>query len=321
MKRKLIRIFIVVVSVAIITGIELSADVQQHLVQEGDTLWGLSRKYKVPLKSIIQANSIQPTKRLQIGEKILIPGGLAQEVWYKVKPGDTLTSIARRHNVKWRDLQKVNGISSPDHLQIGAKIRIQGDNKLPRSVSPTREIWYSVKAGDTLTGIAHRHNVKWRDLQKVNGISSPDHLQIGAKIRIPNGKPPIAFAHPLHIPLVVTSRYGYRYHPITRRYQLHEGIDFRAAIGTRVYASRAGKVIFAGPNNGYGKVIGIEHEDNFTTWYGHLSRIRVRVGQTVPQGKIIGLSGNTGISTGPHLHFEIRYKGRSENPTHHITIP
>ena len=261
MKRKLIRIFIVVMSVATITGVELSADVQQHLVQEGDTLWGLSRKYKVPLNSIIQANSIRPTKQLQIGEKILIPGGLAEEVWYKVKPGDTLTSIARRHNVKWRDLQKVNGISSPHHLQIGAKIRI------------------------------------------------------------PNGKPPIAFAHPLQIPLVVTSRYGYRHHPVTRRYQLHEGIDFRAAIGTRVYASRAGKVIFAGPNNGYGKVVGIEHEDNFATWYGHLSRIRVRVGQTVTQGKVIGLSGNTGISTGPHLHFEIRYKGRSENPTHHITIP
>ena len=321
MNRKLIRIFIVIVSVAIITGVELSADVQQHLVEKGDTLWGLSRKYKVPLKSIIQANSIQPTKRLQIGEKILIPGGLAEEVWYKVKPGDTLASIARRHSIEWQDLQRINAISSPRRLQIGAKIRIQINNKLPKSVSPTQEIWYFVQAGDTLTGIAHRHNVKWRDLQRVNGISSPRRLQIGAKIRIPDGEPPIAFAHPLRIPLVVTSRYGYRHHPITRRYQLHEGIDFRAATGTRVYASRAGKVIFVGRRNGYGKVVGIEHEDDFTTWYGHLSRIRVRVGQTISQGKVIGLSGNTGISTGPHLHFEIRYKGRSENPTHHITLP
>ena len=321
MKRKLIRVFLVILSVVIISGMELSAGGQQHLVQKGDTLWGLSRKYKVPLKSIIQANSIQSTKRLQIGEKILIPGGLVEEVWYQVKPGDTLASIARRHSVEWQDLQRINAISSPRHLQIGRKIRLQGGNKLPTPGRPTREAWYSVRPGDTLSSIAHRHNVEWRDLQRVNGISSPRHLQIGRKIRIPNGEPPFAFAYPLRIPLVVTSAYGHRHHPVTRRYQLHEGIDFRAAVGTRVYASRAGKVIFAERRNGYGKVIGIEHEDDFTTWYGHLSRIRVKVGQTVAKGKVIGLSGNTGISTGPHLHFEIRYKGRSENPTNHITIP
>ena len=70
MKRKLIRICIVVIAVVTLCGGELNARGHQHLVQKGDTLWGLSRKYKVPLKSIIQANSIQPTKRLQIGEKL-----------------------------------------------------------------------------------------------------------------------------------------------------------------------------------------------------------------------------------------------------------
>ena len=240
--------------------VELNAGGHQHQVQKGDTLWGLSRKYKVPLKKIIQANSIQPTKRLQIGEKLLIPGAPVEGVWYRVKAGDTLWSIARRHNVEAHDLQRINGISSPRRLQIGTRLRIQRDDSL-------------------------------------------------------------SFGNPLRVPLVVTSKYGYRPHPVTRRYQRHEGIDFRASTGTRVYASRAGRVIFAGRRGGYGKLIGIEHEDDFTTWYGHLSRIRVRVGQTVTKGKVIGLSGNTGISTGPHLHFEIRYKGRSENPTNHITIP
>lgn len=94
MKRKLIRIFIVVISVLAIFGGELNARGHQHLVQKGDTLWGLSRKYKVPLKSIIQANSIQPTKRLQIGEKLLIPGAPVERVWYRVKAGDTLSGIA-----------------------------------------------------------------------------------------------------------------------------------------------------------------------------------------------------------------------------------
>ena len=259
MKRKLIRIFIVVVSVATISGAELNAGGHQHQVQKGDTLWGLSRKYKVPLKKIIQANSIQPTKRLQIGEKLLIPGAPVEGVWYRVKAGDTLWSIARRHNVEPQDLQRINGISSPRRLQIGTRLRIERGS--------------------------------------------------------------LGFGNPLRVPLVVTSKYGYRPHPVTRRYQNHEGIDFRASTGTRVYASQAGRVIFAGRRGGYGKLVGIEHADDFTTWYGHLSRIRVRVGQTVTKGKVIGLSGNTGISTGPHLHFEIRYKGRSENPTNHITIP
>ena len=260
MKRKLIRIFLTVISVVAIFGAELNAGGHQHQVQKGDTLWGLSRKYKVPLKKIIQANSIQPTKRLQIGEKLLIPSASVEGIWYRVKAGDTLSGIASRHNVDWQDLQRINGISSPRTLQIGTRLRIQQD--------------YS-----------------------------------------------FGFGNPLRVPLVVTSKYGYRPHPVTHRYQHHEGIDFRASTGTRVYASQAGRVIFAGWRGGYGKLVGIEHEGDFTTWYGHLSRMRVKVGQTVTKGKVIGLSGNTGVSTGPHLHFEIRYKGRSENPTNHIAIP
>ena len=259
MKRSLIHIFITFLFIIGFVGIQSAHSVQQHLVQKGDTLWGLSRKYKVPLKSIAQVNKIKLTKRLQIGEKLLIPGTATQDAWYVVKAGDTYSSIARRYNLEWQDLQRANGIP-------------------PRS------------------------------------------LQIGTRIRIPNGGDSITFANPLRIPLVVTSKHGYRRHPVTGRYQMHEGIDFRAATGTRVYASRAGKVIYAGRKGGYGKVVGIEHEDDFTTWYGHLSRIRVKTGQWVSQGKVVGLSGNTGISTGPHLHFEIRYKGRSEKPTQYLTI-
>ena len=261
MKSKLVHIFIFAVFMMALSGVGLDAGVQQHLVKKGDTLWGLSRQYKVPLKSIAQANSIRATKRLRIGERLLIPGGAPVEgVWYQVKAGDTLWGIARKHNVEPQDLQRINGISSPRRLQIGRRIRIQEDSSL-------------------------------------------------------------GFGKPLRVPLIVTSKYGYRSHPVTRRYQRHQGIDFRAATGTRVYASKAGRIIFAGNKGGYGKTVGIEHDDDFTTWYGHLSRIRVEVGQRVTKGKVIGLSGNTGVSTGPHLHFEIRYKGRSENPTNHITIP
>ena len=262
MKRNLIHVFTTVLFIVALAGTKSNAGGQQHLVQKGDTLWGLSRKYKVPLKSIAQANRIKLTKRLQIGEKLLIPGTSTQDTWYFVKAGDTLWNISRRYNVELKDLQRVNGISS----------------------------------------------------------ARSQYLQIGTRIRIPNGEDSFTFANPLRVPLVVTSKYGYRPHPVTGRYQMHNGIDFRAATGTRVYASRDGKVIFAGRKGGYGKIVGIEHEDDFTTWYGHLSRIKVKSGQWVSQGKVIGLSGNTGISTGPHLHFEIRYKGRSEKPTQYLSI-
>ena len=261
MKRRLIHILIAVLFVVTPFGIARAAGFQQHLVQKGETLSEIAQKYKVPLKSIIQANSLKSAHRIRTGRTLRIPG-------------EALTFEDR---------------------------------------------WYKVKAGDTLWSIAHRHKVEVRDLQRINGISSPRSLQIGRMIRI-NARGP-GFGKPLRVPLVVTSKYGYRPHPVTGRYQHHAGIDFRAAIGTRVYASKAGRVIFAGRRGGYGKIVGIEHEGNFTTWYGHLSRIRVKVGQTVSQGRVIGLSGNTGISTGPHLHFEIRYKGRSEKPTKYITIP
>ena len=261
MKRRLIYIFTVVLFVVALFGTAFAAGFQQHLVQKGETLSEIAQKYKVPLNSIIQANSIKSAHRIRTGRTLRIPGETLgfENIWYKVQPGDTLFSIGRRHNIEWRDLQRINGISSPRSLQIGRMIRVS----------------------DSRPG----------------------------------------FAKPLRIPLVVTSKYGYRPHPVTGRYQHHAGIDFRAATGTRVYASKSGRVIFAKWKGGYGKLVGIEHAGNFTTWYGHLSRISVKVGQTVSQGKVIGLSGNTGISTGPHLHFEIRYKGRSEKPTKYITIP
>ena len=93
-----------------------------------------------------------------------------------------------------------------------------------------------------MSGIASRHNVDWQDLQRMNGISSPRTLlQIGTRIRIQRDNS-FSFGNPLRVPLVVTSKYGYRPHPVTLGYQRHEGTDFRASTGTRVYASRAGRV-------------------------------------------------------------------------------
>ena len=90
--------------------------------------------------------------------------------------------------------------------------------------------------------------------------------------------------------------------------------DLAAPVGTPVYATGEGKVIFAGWQSGYGNLIKGQHELGTETRYGHLSKIKVKVGQKVSQGSLIGAMGNTGRSTGPHLHYEVRVNGRAVNP-------
>ena len=113
---------------------------------------------------------------------------------------------------------------------------------------------------------------------------------------------------------VITCKYGYRTHPVTKKYKLHTGIDLRASTGTKVYAANKGTVTTSGYSSAWGHYIIINHGGGYTTLYAHLSRRNVSKGATVKQGDVIGLSGNTGYSTGPHLHFEINKNGSSYDP-------
>ena len=233
-----------------------------HRVRKGDTVWDIARKYKVPHNAILKANQIQSEKRIHIGKKLFIPGGLPEHkygTWYRVKHGDTLSRIAVNHGI-------------------------------PVS------------------------NLVWR-----NRLKSADYLQANQKIFIPNLHPS-NFSPPMRIKLVLTSGYGYRRHPILKKRMFHYGLDFRARKGTRVYASKSGKVIRSGWRSGYGNYVLIKHAEGFETLYGHLYIIRVKNKQHVKQGQIIALSGNTGRSTGPHLHFEIRKNGKNVNPIHYLNL-
>ena len=112
----------------------------------------------------------------------------------------------------------------------------------------------------------------------------------------------------------VTSPFGLRMHPVSGRREMHEGVDFAARIGTPVPSVAEGRVKFAGVQSGYGNVIKIAHPGGFETVYAHLSSIAVKPGQTVSEGQNIGKTGNTGTSTGPHLHFEFHAAGRLIDP-------
>ena len=113
---------------------------------------------------------------------------------------------------------------------------------------------------------------------------------------------------------VITSPFGGRMHPILGRVIGHHGIDFGAASGTPIYAPDHGEVIYAGWYGGYGKVVIIDHGSDLTTLYGHTSSFVVDAGSRVRKGQVIAYVGSTGMSTGPHLHFEVRRNGAATNP-------
>jgi murein DD-endopeptidase MepM/ murein hydrolase activator NlpD len=112
----------------------------------------------------------------------------------------------------------------------------------------------------------------------------------------------------------ITSRFGYRRHPLWGGRSYHTGLDVAAKYGTPIKAADAGEVIFSGWWDGYGKAVVVDHGSKTTTVYAHLSRIYKKVGAVVAKGQVVGLVGSTGYSTGPHLHFEVRKNGKPTNP-------
>ncbi|WAT19343.1 M23 family metallopeptidase [Aurantiacibacter sp. MUD11] len=116
------------------------------------------------------------------------------------------------------------------------------------------------------------------------------------------------------VPGRITSRYGMRRHPILGYRRMHSGLDFRAGHGTPIYAATDGTVNFAGRNGGYGNFVRIRHSGGLATGYAHMSRIAVRNGEQVRRGQVIGYVGSTGLSTGPHLHYEMYRNGQKIDP-------
>jgi murein DD-endopeptidase MepM/ murein hydrolase activator NlpD len=123
---------------------------------------------------------------------------------------------------------------------------------------------------------------------------------------------PIAFPTAKSAP--VTSGFGWRIHPITGERRFHTGIDFGAAMGTPIYAVDSGSVKLAGEKGGYGNTVIVNHNAGKSTLYGHASKLYVREGQQVVRGQMVAAVGSTGMSTAPHLHFEVRINDKPVNP-------
>jgi len=118
----------------------------------------------------------------------------------------------------------------------------------------------------------------------------------------------------------MASGYGWRIDPVYHTRRFHAGMDFAAPVGANIYATGNGQVISAGWQQGYGNCVQINHGYGYVTLYGHMSAFKIHAGQKVKRGDVIGLVGSTGKSTGPHLHYEVHYKGEIMNPQNYYFL-
>jgi murein DD-endopeptidase MepM/ murein hydrolase activator NlpD len=142
-------------------------------------------------------------------------------------------------------------------------------------------------------------------------LDTLDHLKKEAR------QLPLANPAPGHS---VTSPFGVRTDPILGTAALHSGMDFRAPIGMDAKVTAPGVVTKAGWNGGYGRMVEVDHGNGFATRYGHLSEIDVTVGEKLDAGAVIGKTGSSGRSTGPHLHYEVRHNGEAIDPLRFLTV-
>ncbi len=251
----------------------------------------------------------------------------AEIIDYPVATGDTLSGIAKKFGISIDSIRWANDLASINAIKPGQVLKIP----------PTNGIIHKVKKGDTVYSVAKYYN---SDAQSIvdypfNTFTNDETfaLAVGQTLIVPDGiMPKVNLWAPTQIYVaqrtpnagtVVAS--GSFVWPtsgvISQRFSwYHSGVDIANKIGTPILAADAGKVIVAGwPDNvGYGNRVMIDHGNGFITLYGHMSRIDVTAGQTVNRGNVVGLMGSTGRSTGPHLHFEIRVNGHTQDPLSYL---
>jgi len=240
---------------------------------------------------------------------------------YTVEEGDNVSTIAERFDIDTDTVVWANEKleEDPDYLVVGQKLLIL----------PIVGVLHTVKEGDTIESIATKYKAEPQAIidYEFNHLPEAGVLKVGQQVIVPNGQKPyqlryvytdkgmIAVNAPQGSGRFIWPTSGY----ITNRYAPdHLGIDIGAPVGTPVYAADAGVVTSVGPMGTYGLAVIIDHGKGFTTVYAHLSMYYPTVGTPVRKGQAIGKIGMTGKTTGPHLHFEIRYGGGAVNPARYL---
>jgi len=229
---------------------------------------------------------------------------------YIVKPADTLYSISKKFGLNLSTIISANNLTN-NVIKEGKILKIPNQ----------KGIVYKIRQGQTLWDIARKFNISLNKIKEVNRFTT-SIIRPGDVIFLPGASltKEIAIAQNLSDnfikPIIgrISSGFGLRFHPILERYHFHTGIDIKAPYGAGIKASLSGRVIFAGWKSGYGRCVIIKHNNVYKTLYGHLSRIFVRQGQFVETKETIGAAGDSGLTTGSHLHFEVLKNNRPIDP-------
>ncbi|HOD14150.1 MAG TPA: M23 family metallopeptidase [Spirochaetota bacterium] len=231
---------------------------------------------------------------------------------YSVKKDDTFWTILARSSQDIDTLLSVNGFSTPKDIRPGKRIYIPN----------MRGVVMKDTGRAAVARMLRDNQVRPEYVYRTNRCSSLDKKYLFVPCgKISNLERSLFLGTGFAAPLKqsrnprVTSRFGTRRSPFNQRYtEFHAGVDVACPRGSDVLAARDGRVIFTGFQGGYGNLVVIQHEHGYRSYYGHLSRPLVKVGDRVKHGAVIARSGNTGRTTGPHLHFEVRRGRMAVNP-------
>lgn len=279
---------------------------------------GLSLPGTSQREQILEAYLDPPNEYDVIGASAEIDTSQFQSVevdQYELQPGDTLLGLALRYDLNMDTIVSFNQIEDVRLMRVGEVYEI-----------PNRDgILYTVKQGDALSSIAARYDTDVTSILDANDMTSAS-IASGDVLFVPQARMNETelklilgelFLHPMRG--IYTSGFGMRNDPFTGIRRMHYGVDWAARTGTPVKAARAGRVAHIETQLGnYGKFVIIRHPDGYQTLYAHLDSFTVSVGQYVRQGQVIGRSGNTGRSTGPHLHFSIIRNGAFIDPMDYL---
>ncbi|MBQ9983822.1 MAG: M23 family metallopeptidase [Lachnospiraceae bacterium] len=304
---------------------DATARVKDISQTDGIKYVGFSEKVQV-MKTYVDKNQITSCEAAY--EEITAEN--AEPTIYVVQPGDSLSGIAEKYSMSVEDVKALNpGIESDDNIYYDDRLTVSVPSSAVEILVQKQETYTEDYYADIVyeddgemyigeseviqEGQMGNHTVT--DLVTYEGetecgreqLSETVHVAAVAQVVRRGTKSRPTYMYPC-TNWPITSRFGYRWG------RLHAGTDVGVPTGTTVRASRAGQVTVAGWLGGYGNCVMIDHGDGVVTVYGHLSEITVTVGEYVDQGERVALSGNTGRSTGPHLHFEIRINGTPVDP-------
>lgn len=230
---------------------------------------------------------------------------------YQVRKGDTVSGISDSFNVTIDTIFSLNNIQSARCLKPGQLLKIPNMSG----------IVYTAKADDTVAAIADTYGISADRLVEANCLMS-DKLDEGKKIFLPDARMPANVVREISGDLfrwpvrgVITSWYAWRRDPFSGRNSFHNGLDIGVPGGTPIGSAMEGTVSETGYSPIMGRYVIVSHPGGWRTLYAHMSSILVEQGRRVSQGGRLGLTGNTGYSTGPHLHFSVFKNGKPVNPS------